>query len=400
MRYYSMIRSEDHRFSIRLDMVLYAKKHGIRAAARHYGTHRNTIRKWVRRYEQEGKAGLEELSRTPNSCPHQTPWQTERKIVEMRQQTGFSARRLKDECDINAGVDAINRVIRKHGLTRKSRRKPHRKSRDLRAQKMALQPMTHFQMDTKDLCDIPNYFSLMHHLGLPRYQFTIRDVCTGAQFLSFGSENTTHHAALIAKRFLEHLETNAVRLADVVIQTDNGSEYSGNRQDHSTTGFVHCIEQECGANHNYIPPGKPNYNADVESVHNTIESEFYDRERFVSPDDFLAAITRYQFYYNLARYNYSKGRKAPLDIVLERECGIHPRIFLLQPMVLGKPPKHRCETNPVGHDVPALAGILISFRISGRVLLMAGSVRWKYIRHSAVSHASVVSITSRSHSSE
>jgi len=67
MRYYSMIRSEDHRFSIRLDMVLYAKKHGIRAAARHYGTHRNTIRKWVRRYEQEGKAGLEELSRTPNS---------------------------------------------------------------------------------------------------------------------------------------------------------------------------------------------------------------------------------------------------------------------------------------------------------------------------------------------
>ena len=222
-------------------------------------------------------------------------------------------------------------------------------------------------MDTKDLSDIPNYGSLMHQLVLPRYQFTIRDECTGVQFLSFGSECCTFYGVLAIKRLLEHFKAKGVTMDQVVLRTDNGTEYTGNRLDHSETGFVHAVEIERGATHHFNRVGRPNDNADVESVHHTIEREFYELEgqTFTSLDDFLAKASIYQHYYNLARLNYSKGKKSPLDILEERQvqlgaddptAGISKRIFLLPPVVYGNPPKHRAPQRQVGQDVAALAG--------------------------------------------
>jgi len=351
-----MIRSKNHQFDLRLDIVVYARQHGIHATAEHFHTTRNTVRKWVRRFEQEGKAGLEDLSRAPGHCPHKTPWQTENQILQLRERTHFSAQRLKDEFEIKAGRAAIGRIIRQHGLARKSRRKPHRKRSDLRALKMAQPPLANLQMDTKDLSDIPQYRQQMFEHGLPRYQFTVRDESSGAHFLAYGSELSVSYAALIAKRLLAHASRCGLNLSDVFLTTDNGTEFSGNRLDHSKNGFVHTIESELGATHSFNRVARPNENADVESVHNTIEAEFYELETFFSLDDFIAKATVYQHYYNLARLNYSKGRKTPLDMLLERETNISPRVFLLPPVVFGTPPRHRARSPAVGHDVPALAG--------------------------------------------
>src|SRR5262245_40131288 len=38
----------------------------------HYGISRKTAYKWIARYEQDGFCGLEDRSRKPHSCPHQT----------------------------------------------------------------------------------------------------------------------------------------------------------------------------------------------------------------------------------------------------------------------------------------------------------------------------------------
>ena len=353
MDYYTMLRSKDHLFDLRLDIVIYVRQHSIREAARHFHTTRNTVRKWVRRFEQEGKAGLQGLSRAPNRCPHKTPWQTERQIVESREKTHFSAKRLKDEFEIKAGRGAIGRIIRQHGLARRQRRKPHRKCRDLRAQKMAQPPLTHLQMDTKDLSDIPQYRAQMYQIGLPRYQYTIRDECTGAQFLTYGSELCVTYAELTIKRLLQHGAACGIKLSDLVLSTDNGTEFSGNRLDHSSNGFVHTVESEFGATHVFNRVGRPNDNADVESVHDRIEHEFYDLESFASLSDFVAKASVYQHYYNLARLNYSKGRKTPLDMLTERKTSVAERVFLLPPVVFGTPPKHRVREHGVGHDVPA-----------------------------------------------
>ncbi len=361
--YYTMIRSKDHQFDLRLDMVIYARQHGIRATVREFCTSRNTVRKWLRRYEKDARSGLQALSRAPKSCPHKTPWQTEQQIIRLRERTHFSPRRLKDEFDISASVGAIHRIIHAEGLTRKQRKKRHRKSRDLRAVKMAYDPLTHLQMDAKDLSDIPNYRRQMRVVGLPRYEFTVRDVCTGTTFISFASELTVYYAVLTVKRVLKHIEACGVKMEDVVITTDNGTEFSGNRMDHTETGFVHMIEALCQADHIFNPPASPNCNADVESFHNTIEDEFFDLETFGSLQDFKDKATKYQDFYNAGRINYSKGSKTPLDMLLERNLPLNkqrkplisPRVFLLPPQVYGKMPRHRSPPIQVGHHVPALA---------------------------------------------
>ena len=58
-----MTRSKDHRFDLRLHLVPHALTHGIHATARAFGTSRNTVRKWLRRFQDEGPQGLKDRSR-------------------------------------------------------------------------------------------------------------------------------------------------------------------------------------------------------------------------------------------------------------------------------------------------------------------------------------------------
>lgn len=55
----------------------------------HYGISRRTGYKWVARYDKQGIDGLDEQSRRPHQCPHQTPYRLRQAIIELRTQ-GYS----------------------------------------------------------------------------------------------------------------------------------------------------------------------------------------------------------------------------------------------------------------------------------------------------------------------
>jgi hypothetical protein len=57
---------------------------------------------------------------------------------------------------------------------------------------------------------------------------------------------------------------------------------------------VYAIETVFGATHRLLPLGCKNAQADVESIHSTIEPEFYDTEQFADRRDFLQKATTYQ----------------------------------------------------------------------------------------------------------
>ena len=157
VRYFTMIRSRNHVFDLRVHLVRYAYEHGIRAAARQFQCSRNTVRKWLRRYQTEGIKGLQERSRAPRSCPHKTTAHLEAHVIAQRKRTpGFSARRMKMEFELTPSVGAIARILRQNGLTRKPKKK-HQKKRDLRAVKARYKPFRRYHMDVKYLNDIPNY---------------------------------------------------------------------------------------------------------------------------------------------------------------------------------------------------------------------------------------------------
>jgi len=365
--YYTMIRSRNHRFDWRLQLVFYAQEHGQRAAAGQFRCSRNTVAKWVRRFDQDRRHGLIERSRAPRHCPHKTPLALEQQVLAQRRRTpGFGAERLRREFQLPCGISAIKRIIRQHGLTRRRRRK-HQRKRDLRAIKAAYPPFTRFEIDVKYLNDIPQYWPQMRQRNLPRFQYTVRELSCGAQFLAYADECSSTYAELTARRLLQHLQQHGLDLTAATIQTDNGSEFDGTAQHKGDRGFTHTVETWAGANHQFIPPGCKNANADVETVHSTIETEFYDIESFRHRRDFLQKATTYQLWYNVARQNRSRGWKSPLDLLTEKAPQLDATILLLHPVDLGPLWLNQVSRHPkVAHHLPIHPGFTRIFRGAGR----------------------------------
>lgn len=321
-------RKEKEKTNIRQKIVRYAQKHGIKPASRHFGCSRNTVREWLRRFNEFGARGLENKSRAPHSCPHKTSKEMEDLIVAKRKQAScHGPKSLKHyNPSIKSSESAIYRILKEKDLLRKHRKK-HQRKNDLRAVKALYKSLTHNQEDVKHLYDIPHYWAQMKALALPKYEYTIRDVKTGFTVVAFGNEYNEQYSEMLTELYLRHLQTFGVNLNDVIIQTDNGGEFGAKKRDVNTPGFVNTIIMEFGAEHRYIPPGCSNANADVESFHATIEREFFDLESFTSRENFLHKAQVYQSFYNFARPNFSKGGKPPLQILIEDSPETSPAVL-------------------------------------------------------------------------
>ena len=353
------------KFDLRLALVRYAAEHGLKPAARRFGCTRRIARKWWRRWlaDNHSRQSLAERSRAPHSCPHQTPARVEAQIVrERRKAPCLGARRLREFCRIPAGAGAIGRVLRQHGLVR-PRKKRYEKKRDLREAKARYRAFQETQVDTKYLSDIPYYVEqLWRHGGdWPRYQYTCRDVKTGGVFLGFAHELSESHACCFVAAVGAHLRRCGVALRHTTFQTDNGSEFSGaERKSRADRGFQHVVEGVLGAHHRFIPVGRKNHQADVESLHERVEAEFFDLERFAHRRQFFDKASAWQLWFNTVRTNAYKGRRAPDQILLEEDPTRNPHLWLLPALDLDQLLARRaCQKtlnkSPAGgYYVPAL----------------------------------------------
>jgi len=333
MVYYDMIRGIS-KFDIRLKMVEQASKVGISQTAREFKTTRLTVRKWVKRYGEEGLRGLEEHKRAPKHIPHKTSCEIEARVIELRRtHPAWGPERLKMHYDIPVSAKAIGRIIRQAGLVRKKKKK-WKKQRDLRELKKSLKPYEFIQVDTKDLFDIEKYWPQMRALGLPRYEFTARDVRTGGEWHAYGMTKDSTNAAIFALYLLAQLEHYGVNMSEVIIQTDNGTEFIGNvLKKKGRSGFMRVLE-EYKVKHSRIPPRACTWQSDVEAFHRLVEDELYDIEEYKNQDEFLAKAYAYQLYFDFKRKNRYKGNKTPVEILKETGSSILPQVFNLPPIIL------------------------------------------------------------------
>lgn len=353
--YYTMIKSKDKGFvfGVRLQMVRYALEKGIKPAARTYTTSKNTVKKWVRRYNKRGIAGIEERSRAPHNIPHKTGKEIEEEVLRHREsKPGWGAKRLKRDFDLPCSHGAISRILKEHGKIKPRRRK--RKARgDLREIKEKFRAFERICVDTKHLYDIPSYWPQMRFLRLPRYQYTFREVKLGAMFLGYSEELSLTHSILFVEVIGDWLKRHGVKTEGTVWQSDGGSEFIGSWQMKGKSAFIKEIEN-LGAEHFQVP--KITYNADVETVHNTIEFEFYDIEAFDSKENFFDKVTTYCLYYNLLRKNGNRKDRSPLDILRETSEGINPAVLTLPALDLDQLLGYKLnKITQGGHDVPGMS---------------------------------------------
>lgn len=350
---YTVGKGKAYPFEFKLDAVFAAQELGLKPTAKRFKISKNTLKSWLQRFRLKGKKGLFDQRKGPNHIPNKISKKMEERIVSVRKLTKcFGPKRIKYFYDI----PSIQRVIHSHKLTRK-RKTVTKKRRDMRAVKAKRHSIAHMQIDVKYLTDIPNYWEQLKPLGLPKYQYTVRETKTGMLFLEYSDELSVLNACTMIDYVLDELKPDLpFDMSELTVQTDNGSEFSGLSRRIETNPFVQMIEKQHGANHVYIKPGHCNAQADVESSHQLIEEEFFDLTKFDNRDDFFRKVESYRMYFNFTRPNFYKGGLTPQNICAS-DCELNAsyNISLIKTVNLDKISTYSYQR---GQSIPGLTDLI------------------------------------------
>jgi transposase len=89
----------------------YEEKGNLSETTREWQTSRHVVRKWLRRYEAEGEAGLQDRSRRPHNSPRQTAPEIEKGVMAAWEKTRYGPRRLACYL-VRQGLELSLRTIR------------------------------------------------------------------------------------------------------------------------------------------------------------------------------------------------------------------------------------------------------------------------------------------------
>ncbi|MGY3678338.1 helix-turn-helix domain-containing protein [Streptomyces sp. TE33382] len=94
----------------------------VAEVARRYGTARQSLHTWLRRFREGGRDGLKDRSRRPHSSPSRVPVDIELAICQLRQSyPKWGARRIAHELAVRGvanapGRSTVHRVLVRNGL--------------------------------------------------------------------------------------------------------------------------------------------------------------------------------------------------------------------------------------------------------------------------------------------
>ena len=337
LSYYQIMRNCKDKRAHRYQMVQYAIKHGVKPAARIFGTSPPVVRKWLTRFKEQGYERLLDLSHRPHYSPRATIQSIKDRIVGLRKKYhNLGAKQVKILEHLPQAEKTIRKIWKDAGVARGRRRKKHVTKQNLREVKKQFYLFQQSCEDTKDLIDIPEYWPQMKKLGLPSVQYTYREVSCGILFLGFANERSLTHATLFAQYINHQLAKHKVlsESGSSCRQTDNGVEYCGSWNAKEPSAYTKEIEMLSGQFHNTIFPGAHRMQADVETVHGLMETEFYELETFYDRASFMQKAYTYQLLFNLERPNTYKEDKTPWQLAKEKKPDLDKRLLMIPPVDL------------------------------------------------------------------
>ena len=294
----------------RLKVVLWylERGRGVRATCRYWGISSSTLYTWLKRYQRDGPAGLEDRSRRPHRV-RQPSWgpqlvEAVRRLREKYPRWGKDKlaallRAAGGQCSTSM-VGRILTALKERGALveaplrdpwqrkRPAKRRPYatRKPKDY----LPKEPGDLVQIDTTDIRPLP---------GVIRKHITARDVISRWDVLDVYYQATARSAT----EFLEALIARAPFRVKA-IQVDGGSEFKAAFE-------LAC--QRYGIHLFVLPPRSPKLNAHVERAQRTHQEEFY--ELIDWPDsiaDLRVLLRRQERTYNCVRPHQSLGYLTPM----------------------------------------------------------------------------------------
>ena len=199
------------------------------------GISRPTLRKWVRRYREQGIEGLSPGSRRPKSSPAVKILGRHREWIRELRKRRLGSRRIQNELkrvhDFAVSRTTIEKVLRATDAKPLLRPRRPRKGSTRYAKHI---PGERVQMDT---CKI----------APGAYQYTAIEDCTRVRVLAIYPRRTAANSLLFLERVLEEMPFPVQ-----AIQTDRGREF-----------FAYCFQEklmEYGIKFRPIRPASPHLN--------------------------------------------------------------------------------------------------------------------------------------------
>jgi putative transposase len=315
----------------------------ISETARRWHTSRQVVRKWVRRFEQEGEEGLHDRSRRPHHSPHQTPPQLQQQVLQAREATNYGRERLAlylKRQGVSLSPYTIRNILRRHGVTahKRRRRKPLYPARWAWDEDV---PFALIQADVKDVLDKKALgTTLWQHIRrhrLPRYQWTACDGRSRLRFLAYSHRITRTNGIAFLLLVLLWLRSHRIS-TPVTFQTDWGAEFGGDNPDQVAALQQRFLQPLNGTLRRY-PMGRKQYNGRVERSHRTDDEEFYRPYLLQANCDreLLDLAARWIYFYNVLRPHLGKqmAKSTPLQVLHRLGYNGDDRIALLPPILLG-----------------------------------------------------------------
>lgn len=274
---------------VRRDCAAFARRNGVRTAARRYGVSPGTVSKWCAEARKMGLHPIPTKSSRPKSHPKQISEELVWKIFNTRLHVKRSSevihRILQDE-GVIVSLSTVKRTLDRMGLLKK--RSPWKRYHPPVSRPRVEKPGDLVELDT------------IHTMTGPKtriYTFTLIDVYSRWVY----AKTYQKMSAIIAASFLREAAL-AAPFPFSMIQSDHGPEF-GDR-------FVSLALKH----HRYTRIGKPNDNAHIERFNRTVQEECLDKLKPI-PAVFNLALEKYVSFYNNERHHFGLNLETPMSTI-------------------------------------------------------------------------------------
>jgi transposase InsO family protein len=288
--------------------------------AKAMGVSRQCARRWVDRFEAEGKAGLFDRSSRPHHSPNRTPTEVEDQVLAARAEH----RRGQDWLGPELGIPprTVSRILRRHEVPRLAECDPLtgaviRASKSTAVRYERDQPGELVHMDVKKIGRIPDgggwrargremgstFAKKQARIGFDYVHSVVDDHSRLAYSEILPDEKASTSCAFFV-RALEEFVAHGITVTELM--TDNAWSYTHSRS-------LAALLAELRIKHRLIKPHCPWQNGKVERFNRTLQTEWAYRQVFTSNAERTAALAPWLDYYNTRRRHSALGGLPPIS---------------------------------------------------------------------------------------
>lgn len=288
----------------------------IEEAAQAAGVSVRTAYKWLRRFREEGEAGLQDRSSRPRHCPHATSSILMVSVIELRRERR-TYRQIASE--LGLAVSTVARRLKRVGLHRLAELEP-------------AQPVIRYEYPKPgdllhlDIKKLGRFRQPGHRVTGDRQQKSegagwefIHVAIDDASRIAFSSVHPDERATSACRALLQALRYyRSLGIHFTRVMTDNGSCYR--------SGCFRSLLRRLGLRHLYTKPYTPRTNGKAERFIQTSLREWAYARSYDSSEQRAAHLLPWLHHYNWHRLHASLGYQPPISrapLPLNNVLGLH-----------------------------------------------------------------------------